>query len=43
MDIIIFSKHIKDHHSDRRKEHSVETIVYIAIVAVICGAESWEE
>ncbi|MFV0271455.1 MAG: transposase family protein, partial [Macellibacteroides fermentans] len=43
MDIISFSKHILDHRIDRRKEHSVETIVYIAMAAVICGAESWGE
>lgn len=43
MDIISFSKHIRDHRIDRRKEHSVETIVYIAMAAVICGAESWGE
>ena len=35
MDIISFSKHILDHRIDRRKEHSVETIVYIAMAAVI--------
>ena len=43
MDIISFSKHILDHRIVRRKEHSVETIVYIAMAAVICGAESWGE
>lgn len=43
MDIISFSKHIVDHRMDRNKSHSVETIVYIAIAAVICGAESWNE
>lgn len=43
MDIISFSKHIFDHRMDRNKAHSVETIVYVAIAAVICGAESWNE
>lgn len=43
MDIISFSKHIVDHRMDRNKVHSVESIVYIAIAAVICGAESWNE
>lgn len=43
MDIISFSKHIVDHRMDRNKAHTVESIVYIAIAAVLCGAESWNE
>lgn len=43
MHIINFSKHIIDHRMNRNKVHSVETIVYIAMAAVICGAESWNE
>jgi len=43
MDIISFSKHILDHRIERNQIHSVETIVFIAVSAVICGAESWNE
>lgn len=43
MDILIFSRQIDDHRLDRQKLHSVESILFIAISAVICGAESWYE
>ena len=43
MDLISFSKHIVDQRIDRNKIHSVETIVYISMAAVLCGAESWNE
>ncbi len=41
MNIISITKYIKDPRLDRRKEHSLETIFYITIAAVLCGAESW--
>jgi predicted transposase YbfD/YdcC len=41
MNIISISKQIDDYRIDRKKEHSVEVILYIAFAAVICGAESW--
>lgn len=28
---------------DRRKIHKMETIIYVSIAAVICGAQSWNE
>lgn len=28
---------------DRKKVHKMETIIYISIAAVICGAQSWNE
>jgi len=43
MDLFSFSKHILDHRIDRNQLHSVETIVFIALSAVLCGAESWNE
>lgn len=34
---------IEDPRIDRTKKHSLETIMIIAICAVICGAKSWNE
>ena len=41
--LLTFSKSIKDFRLDRRKLHPVENIVFITILAVICGAQNWEE
>ena len=41
--IIDICKQIDDPRMDRRKVHKMETIIYIAIAAVICGAQSWNE
>jgi predicted transposase YbfD/YdcC len=41
-----FLKHfsvIRDPRRDRSKKHPLETILFIAICAVICGAEGWEQ
>lgn len=43
MSIIKLCEKITDTRVDRKREHSVEVIVYIAMAAVICGAESWYE
>lgn len=43
MSIIRLCEQIEDTRIDRKREHSVEVIVYIAMAAVICGAESWNE
>lgn len=43
MDILSLCKQIEDPRIDRKKEHSVEVIVYIAMAAVLCGAETWNE
>lgn len=43
MDLIDFSRQIEDHRDNRNISHSVETIVFITLCAVICGAESWNE
>jgi len=34
---------IKDHRINRQKLHPLENIIAIAIVSIICGAETWEE
>jgi len=34
---------MKDHRINRKKRHSLENIVAIAIVAIICKMETWEE
>lgn len=41
MDIINITKYFKDPRRDHKKEHSLETIFYITIAAVLGGAESW--
>lgn len=43
MDIISLCKQIEDPRMDRRKVHDMATIIYIAVAAVICGAQSWNE
>lgn len=43
MSLISLCKQIEDPRIDRNKEHTLEVIVYIALSAVICGAESWNE
>jgi hypothetical protein len=34
---------MKDHRINRKKRHPLENILAIAIVSIICGAETWEE
>ena len=34
---------MKDHRINRQKLHPLENIIAIAIVSIICGAETWEE
>lgn len=41
--IIDLCKQIEDPRMDRKKVHKMETIIYISIAAVICGAQSWNE
>lgn len=41
--IIDICKQIDDPRMDRKKVHKMETIIYISIAAVICGAQSWNE
>lgn len=41
--IIDICKQIEDPRMDRKKVHKMETIIYISIAAVICGAQSWNE
>lgn len=41
--LLVFAKNIKDFRLDRKKLHPVENIVFITILAVICGAQDWEE
>lgn len=43
MNLISLCKQIEDPRIDRNKEHSLEVIVYIALCAVICGGEGWNE
>ena len=39
--IIDLCKQIEDPRMNRKKVHKMETIIYISIAAVICGAQSW--
>ena len=39
--IIDICKQIEDPRMDRKKLHKMETIIYVSIAAVICGAQSW--
>ena len=41
--IIDLCKQIEDPRINRNKIHTMETIVYISIAAVLCGAQSWNE
>lgn len=43
MGIFSICKQINDPRIDRKRIHSADAIVYIAMAAVICGAESWHE
>lgn len=41
--IIDICKQIDDPRMNRKKIHKMETIIYVSIAAVICGAQSWNE
>lgn len=41
--IIDLCKQIEDPRMNRKKIHKMETIIYISITVVICGAQSWNE
>lgn len=41
--IIDLCKQIEDPRMDRKKLHNMESIIYISISAVICGAQTWNE
>jgi len=41
--LLLFSQSILDFRIDRKKLHPSENIIFITILAVICGAETWEE
>lgn len=41
--LLKFAKGIKDFRLNRKKLHPVENIVFITVLAVICGMETWEE
>lgn len=43
MSVFSICKHINDSRIDRKRVHSADAIVYIAMAAIICGAESWYE
>lgn len=43
MDLLSFSLGICDHRVDRLKIHHVETIIYVSLVGILCGAETWEK
>lgn len=43
MELLSILKYVEDPRRDHLKEHSLETIFYISIAAVIAGAESWYE
>lgn len=41
--IMEYFKSLPDPRLDRKKLHRLDTIIFITIVAVICGAEDWED
>lgn len=41
--LLAFAKNIEDFRLDRKKLHPVENIVFIALLALICNAQDWEE
>lgn len=43
MAIFDICNQINDPRIDRKRVHSAETIVYVAMTAIICGADSWYE
>jgi hypothetical protein len=36
-----YFSNIRDPRVERRREHDLEDIMFITIVSIICGAESW--
>ncbi len=40
--LTIFSQ-VKDHRRDLGKEHSLNEILLIGVISVICGADSWND
>jgi len=40
---LIYFSSIKDPRIDRTKAHSLEDVIVIAILSVLCGAETWNE
>ena len=43
MEIFSILEKVSDPRRDHLKKYSLESIFYIAISAVLCGAESWNE
>jgi len=41
--VIDYFSNIQDPRIERKKEHSLDSILFITISAVICGAESWND
>lgn len=41
--IIDICRQIDDPRMNRKKIHKMETIIYISVAAVICGAQSWND
>ena len=43
MDIISIIRDVEDPRREHMREHSLESIFYVALSAVICGCEGWNE
>ena len=43
MNLQEFSSYVPDVGSEKNQVYTVEEIVFIAMVSVLCGAETWNE
>ena len=43
MDILTFSKSIPDCRDEKNRLYDASELVFISLVAVLCGSETWNE
>ncbi len=43
IDLLSYFEHVTDPRVDRTKRHLLSSVIGIAILAVLCGADNWME
>lgn len=43
MDILTFSKSVPDYRDEKNRLYDASELVFISLVAVLCGSETWNE
>lgn len=43
MDILTFSKRVPDCRNEKNRLYDASELVFISVVAVLCGSETWNE